>query len=496
MKPYPVSAEAIGQAILALAGGGGTAVGAKHDVTGAPPATGLIHGPGGLLSYPGVDPLVFHTVVGYKPGVMNSIPTRPSRFMSPLFEMVTGIKAEPEGQSEIDGPCDDAPYGGPMKAGMVTFPFGRYDRSTRQIELNRIGQLNDRAEPMDLQLVGSAAGPNPFGDPANGAFPQGAVLRNEVAVVMQERAVALNRILQRQIWRGNPANNAAGGGYKEFAGLELLIQPNWRDALTGLALPSLYPRIRDFNYQRIDGACDAAVNEITYMARYTRDLAERTGVGPVRWAFAMRPALFYELTKCWPCSYYTQLCTFGNQATTDIVQNISLTDQTAMRDDMRTNLYLMIDGERWDVILDDTITEYTTTTDANVTEGCFASDIYLLSMSVAGRASLYFDYFDYNNPDLQSALAIGLGPLVRVLGGGAWLETFRQTNFCVEWQAKIEPRLILRTPWLCGRLENVQYCPLYANRHPDPIDPYWTNGGEVSRPGPSYYPPYDTSDQR
>jgi len=483
-----ITAEMIGQALLGLVQNV-KATGAKHDAGTTPATTGYVHGPGGLLSYPGVDPVVFHTNVGFIPGVMNSIPAVPTRFDTPLFEIVTGIKADAAGQEEAAGVCDVAPVGGTMKAGIVTFRFGRYQRRTRTIELNRLGHLNNRAEPMDLQLVGQSAGANVFGGPANGAFPQGQILTNEIDAVMQERAVSLNRQLQRQVWTGNPGNNNAGGGYAEFAGLDLLINTNWRDALTGNALPSLYPTIFNFALKQIDSNGPELVNQVTYLARQVRDLAERTGVSNVRWAFTMRPALFFELTKVWPCAYFTNLCTFGAGTATDIRQNIDLGDQTAMRDAMRQGRYLLIDGERWDVILDDAIVEYSNTTLNGVTSGCFSSDIYLLPMSVSGRATLYFEYFDFSNASLASALGQGM-VLARVLGGGAWLETIRQTLWCVDWQAKIEPRLILRTPWLAGRITNVQYCPLIQTRQPFPDSAYWVNGGEVSRPGPSLYNPF------
>jgi hypothetical protein len=50
-------------------------------------------------------------------------------------------------------------------------------------------------------------------------------------------------------------------------------------------------------------------------------------------------------------------------------------------------------------------------------------------------------------------------------------------NFCVQLRAWIEPRLILRTPHLAARLQNVRYCPLINNREPYPDDDYFVNGG-------------------
>ena len=55
---------------------------------------------------------------------------------------------------------------------------------------------------------------------------------------------------------------------------------------------------------------------------------------------------------------------------------------------------------------------------------------------------------------------------------GAFLSWPRQTNQCVVWQTKVEPRLVLRTPWLAARLQNVVYCPTQHVRESFPADPY------------------------
>ncbi|KKM71385.1 hypothetical protein LCGC14_1431080, partial [marine sediment metagenome] len=58
---------------------------------------------------------------------------------------------------------------------------------------------------------------------------------------------------------------------------------------------------------------------------------------------------------------------------------------------------------------------------------------------------------------------------------------------CVQWEFQINPRIIMRTPWLAGRLQNVMYCPLQHEREAFPDDPYHVDGGEIKTPGPSYF---------
>lgn len=463
--------------------------GYKHDAPGTPASTGYLHGPGGVLSYPGVDPDVFHTIVGPLPGILSQIPTRPTLFTNPTYEILTGITAG--SGSEPAAVCDDAPVGGTLKAGIISAPFGYYQRRTREIQLARLGQRNDRADPVDLRLVGRPLQGSPF---AGAMASQPAdLLTNEMSTVMYERAIEWHRLLSRQIWTGNPTNNTPPG-YLEMAGLQALVNTGYVDAINNQALPSVDSDVKDFGHARIDtnpGRSDI-VDAITYTIRTRQDMARRMGVDPVRFSIAMRETLFYELTKVWPCSYMTNICA-EDGTDTNFRFNIDQGDQIRMRDDMRSGRYLLVDGVRYDVVFDDGIPEDTNTTNGNVTSGCFASDIYILPMSImGGRATLYLEHFDYGsgNPAVQDAL--GNMVLGTVSGNGAFVDFLKQTYGCVQWQGEIQPRLVLRTPWLAGRIQNVQYCPLQQTRQPYPDDPYFVDGGNTTRPGPSHYYPWQS----
>lgn len=479
--PTALDRNLIRDALAELLGiGASKEIGFKHNASGTPDTTSFAHGPGGVLTYPGVDPAVFQTMVGNLPGMLNQLPTARSVYDSPVYEVVTGVKAD--SGSEKSAVCDDPPAGGIMKAGKIWAPFGRYERRTRELELNRLGLLNNLADPMDLRLVGNPVmtRAGAFGDPRTPGNP----LANEMAKALWERAISFNRLLARQIWRGNPANNAAAGGYKEIAGFEKLVTTGYKDAETGSSLPSLDSDVKDFNYLAVHTNGDALVNAITYMARYLRSLATRTGVDPVRWVIVMREEAFYEIAAVWACSYQTYRC--DTNASQNVQYNVDSGDVIAMRDAMRAGNYLLIDGMRWEVLLDDGITEDSNTTNSHVPNGSFASDIYFVPMSVnGGQASTYLEYFDMENPSIQAAIGTGLLSDVRV--SGPWMEWSERKNQCFWFGAKIEPRLVLRTPWLAGRLKNVVYRPLQHTRQPFPTDPYWVNGGETTRPGPSLY---------
>lgn len=454
------------------------AVGLKHDISGTPSTLQYSHGPGGNLTWPGVDPNVFSAAMGGM-SILDNMPAVPSVYMNPTYFTITGVQ-DITG-SEMDGVCDNAPVAGLLKSCLTTSVFGRYERATPLLEINRLGQRIDRADPLDLRLLNQPISSNlPFG--VGGTNTPGDVLTNEISRKFWEMNVAFHRLLARQVWEGNPSTgNSAGGGYKELTGLELLVNTGYVDAETGVACPAMDSYIRDFGSARIDLAdgSSSIVAMITDMYYQLKQRAIRAGVAPVRLVMAMRPQLFYELTSVWPCSYLTYRCL---NASTSTPLNMDARDAVRFRDEMRAGNYLLIDGDRVDVILDDGIPE----DDGNegaTPRGCFRTDIYFLPMSiVGGQSTLYLEYFQYQNPSIQDAL----GNMVLGRIEGAFITWPRQTNLCVQWQSKVEPRLVLRTPWLAGRIQNVVYCPIQHERDIFPDDPYFVNGGQTTRTGPSY----------
>jgi len=160
-----------------------------------------------------------------------------------------------------------------------------------------------------------------------------------------------------------------------------------------------------------------------------------------------------------------------------------------MRDAMRAGHYLLIDGKQYPVAIDGGIVEETNTDTASVTSGCFASDIYVIPVSVRGGLGVtFFEYLDYMKGAMIGAADGNYANDDFWTDGGRYLWHKKPpTNWCIQHLAKIEPRLVLLTPHLAGRLQNVQYCPLQHERDALPDDPYFVDGGVTSRAAPSFY---------
>lgn len=460
-----------------------------HGVTGAQPG-----GVAGLFSYPGLEADVTNAMVMPRFGLLDLLPSRTSIYDNPLYGIMTGVTASTG--SEPSGVCDDPPVAGLMKLCTHAFVWGRMSRMTRVFDIDRAGRFINRSDFNDLNLVGS-----PLADlSAQGSVPQlvgsagpNEALRSEIAKSLFEFAVSWGRDFAGIVYDGNPTNNTGGGGYKEPYGLDILINDLYRDAETGVACPAADSIIRSFGSLNLADQGFKIVNEITYIYRNLQYNATRMGLSPASWVLSMPWGLFYELTGVWPCAYSSYRCTTlgdNNRGVIDIVS------QNQMRDDMRgdvytqTGQYLLIDGQRVPVVLDDGIAETT------IAGGALSSGIYFVPLRVLGnRPATFIEYVNYDGPmgamDMARALAPA-GSFYTTNAGRFLWHTKPPTNFCVQMLAKTEWRVIVETPQIAARLTEIVYSPLINVRSFDPANTsYYVDGGRTNRgsDGPSYFSP-------
>jgi len=320
-------------------------------------------------------------------------------------------------------------------------------------------------------------------------LPRNMEPRDWVNLVIQAQMVIVGIELQQainpMIWTGNPANNV-GTGYMEFPGFDILIGTGKVDAISNAACGALDSDMKDFDFNDVCGDDPDIVEFVSMMAYYLQHVARGTNLRPVEWVIAMRPQLFYELTSCWPCKYLTNRCWVRDTAQIDAVPQVDAADAIQLRDDMRNGMYLLINGVKWPVVLDDGIYEENSTTSAQLAQGEFASDIYFIPLRARNMTVTYFEYLDYGQAAPQEALLRGRQDWWTT-DNGMYHWTMEQQMWCFVFAAKIQPRLILRTPHLAGRIQNVMYTPLQHLRSPWQDSPYFVKGGVSSRTAPTYY---------
>ena len=489
-----VDYEKLAMALLAASGGV-----ARKAVSSTPTtvyghglSSGIPGGAAGIFSFPGIEPELMNAMIMPRLGLLDALPSRTSIWDESLYGLMTGVTASTG--NNPTGVCDDPPTAGLMKLCVHKFVWGRFSRMTRVFDIDRAGKYINRSDFNDLTLIGNPltnGGQNFFTPQMPGAATGALAVRSELAKALFELAVSWGRDFAAQLYSGSPANNTGGGGYKEPYGLDILINTGYKDAETGVACPAADSIINSFGNLDVSTNGTTLVNRITNIYRNLKYNASRMGLDPASWALVMPWSLFYEVTKVWPCSYLSYLCQNQPTGTTNFIDS---SEQVRMRDDMRgdifsqTGQYLLIDGQRVPVLLDDGIAE------TIVAGASFRSTIYFVPLRVLGnRPATFLEYVNYDGPMGAMEMANAMAPqgTYFTTNNGRYLWHKKPpTNYCVQMLAKTEWRVILETPQIAARLTAVQYTPVLKEREFNPADTsYYVDGGGTSRFGPSYFAP-------
>lgn len=431
----------------------------------------LVHGPSSLLGTPGLSRDVISAI--YQPRGLGAIlPRFPTRETNPLFPILTGQSADVG--SEPSTACGDPVRAGMKQIGTLTSTFGLVQRGTNTIDPTRIIRLTNRGEFTDLQLIGSLMN-NESGLAPGGLNNASQVLNNAIYNEMNGVGISYERALTPMLWQGAVANNNAEG-YKEFPGLDAQIATGQVDAITNTTIPGADSYVTSFQYQRVDSTGNRdIVEDLAMMEFYLTDLADRTGL-TAEWVIVMRPNLWQELTAVWPIAYNTNRGSIlsGNNRLV-----IDGGDMIAQRDAMRRSMTLEINARTYRVVLDNGINEKTNVTSGSVPAGSYASSIYMVPIRVNGIPVTRIEYADYR------VIQQYLGQTGQLAGkvmfwtpDGQFLWTYRDLpGRCFDLVAITEPRVVLQTPHLAGRMDNVLYAPITHTREYDPSNPYYAAGG-------------------
>jgi len=432
--------------------------------------TNLIHGPGGLFGIAGLEEDIISARIAPR-GITGMLSASPSVYTNPEFAYITGIEETAGG--EPSGECDTC-LSGETGACIQTAQFGRVCRESKELDVDKVMERVNRGE-IDYTLVNSILG-------SDTSWVPGMALSNEkliniaTAWAMVEVGVLLQNKLVPMVWQGNPVNSI-GNGYKEFPGLDILIGTNKVDAHTGVSCNALDSDVKDFNYNSISSVDGSGnfniVRYLEAMMRYLSHNAERQGLNPVNWAIVMRPETWTELLDVWPTAY------FATRNLTLPSGNTNYLDATRIRElyqSMASGMYLDVAGMRVPVVTDDGIYEFDSTNSANVPAGSFASDIYVVPLTYLGRRpATYIEYKDYRGArrDIQELK----GKENFWSDDGKFMWAVETKKWCYTISGKIEPRVILRTPQLAGKIEHVLYSPLQHYRSFDSSSQYFYKGG-------------------
>lgn len=409
-------------------------------------------------------------------GLMSQLPWLPSVTEQPFYGVLTGITGD--SGSEATNPCDPNPSGF-MKACTLTAQFGRVARDTNVIDIDKVMLKLNRGDFTDYRLYGRMLGLTDLPPSPDESGMLNVVTKAEMVIA----SVSLERKLHVNFWQGSPANNTSGGGYKEGPGLDSQIATGHVDVNTGVACPAVDSDVKNFGYDLVGGSGRDIVEYLGMVEFYLRYNARKMGLDPVNWVVVMRPELWFELSAVWPCAYNTNKC--ASSVTGDASRVfIDGRENVAERDNMRNQRYIDINGNRYNVVLDDGIFEHNNINNGNLAAGQYASSIYFVPLTITGGfPSTYIEHVDYRAASADLSM-ISRGNPSFWTDDGRYMWVFEQDRFCYLLSAKIEPRIVLRTPHLAGKIDAVAYEPLQHLRSYDPDSPYHYDGGVSLRGDP------------
>lgn len=420
----------------------------------------LLHGNGGLFANPALERDVISAYV--RPyGIGTVLSSLPSVIEDPRFGSITGYTATVG--SEPTTPCADAPYGF-VKGCNLTAKFAMSRRDTGTIDIGKAILQWNRGDTRDLTLRGRVLGMTGF---TPGSMTEDEMLNVLTKSEMVGVGVQFERKLSRDLWQGTVAGGA-------FPGLDVQIATGQKDADTGVLCPALDSDVKSFNYDLLGGTGRDIVEFVSSMLYYLEYNAENMGLAPVTWVLAMRPELWFELTAVWPCSYLSNRCKVP--ATGANISVINDNVNVNMRDQMRQNMTLDVNGRTYQVVTDTGIFEHNNVNNASLLPGQYASSIYAVPMTIQGNFPVtYMEYLDFRAGSRDEALLNGMQTFWTDDGKYSW--AIELNKWCYKLAARTEMRVVLRTPQLAGKIQRIKYVPLQHLREAYPDSQYNFDGG-------------------
>ena len=434
-----------------------------------------LHGVGSLFGDHSVERDVISAHIA-PAGLPSALPWIPSVFEQPRFASITGYTAL--AGNRPTHACADA-QAGYVKACNLTAQFGRLMIDTQTIDIDKTVRRASRGDFTDLILHGKILGELGGFTPGNLTQEQilNIVTKNEMVIA----GVNLQREASVMTWTGNPAANA-GTGWIPFPGLDRQIATGQVDADSNTLCPALDSDVKDFAYDNVEGNGRDIVEYMQMLEYYLRTgNAERMGLMPATWVWVMRPEMWMVISNIWPCKYNTNRCAQVINSNLNVGVVLSGTESIAERDAMRNGKYIDVNGNRYPVIIDDGIFESNVTNDGHLQGGEFASTIYFVPLTIdSGFPVTYFEYVDYRQT--ASNIALLNGKETFWTDDGRFMWAYEGLNYCFKLKLKTEPRIVLRTPQLAGRIDHVKCVPLQHLRSTDPSNNYFKDGGVSMRP--------------
>jgi hypothetical protein len=416
----------------------------------------------GLFSGEGVRPGRF-SALSRPETLSNILPIVKSEYYQERLDIMTGQLAG--GTSNAADFCGDPPQPGDLKIMRRDFLFGKYFIKTELSRIPQTGLLRTRADiPGNILNAGPTA--NPFIPDIMFNISDA---RDQLSFNLFKVGVDLGRTMEQVLIQGVAStDNSRTGWWEEFGGIDGQVTTGLTDAATGLAAPAADSAVSSFDADVAGTATDGRniVEMVSDMWYALNDRAAQVGMAGVQWAIVMRKEAFRRLTDQWACTYAIYQCA----GTAAAPNNRDAMAQQALRIEMLQGQHLLIEGDRVPVIFSEGIPQET------LANNTYKSDMYFLPISWNGLPLSKIEYFDMSNPYARNLVGFtdhhGM-----TLNNGMYFVTQRDDGNCIEFLFSAQFRYILETPFLAGRVDDIQFAYLAPTRQAIPGASLYVDGG-------------------
>ena len=434
----------------------------------------------GLFSQPGARPERFSTLsrpLSMLRLLVEQGSLRRSEYVNELLEIMTG-QTDGAG-SNATGFCGTPPTAGQLQVMMRIFKFGQYYIKSQLNAVPLTGRLVNRAD-VPGRILNAGPESNPF---IPDVMYQLTDTRSQLQTELFTVGVEAERTTEQVSVIGNNSLSSTSthrGWISEFAGLDSQIKTGYTDAISGIAANSADSISENWQNQTVGGTqTSSGRNIVQLVADIYYGLIQRAaqvGMDGFELAIVMRPEFFRALTDVYACSYATARCTNGAAGTPQIIDQTVINN---LRLEMLDGQYLLIEGVKVPVVFTQGIP--LTQLGANL----YSNTFYFVPVSWAGRPLVSIEYFPMDNEYANEYRNFVTANRFRVLNNGLWLVGEAQTPMCLEYHFVNSMRLILETPFLAARVDNIQFTYLVGSYSPYPGESYLYRDG-----GTSYRVPY------
>lgn len=465
------------QELEVLAKAGVLGIAEKNDPASLALTAPALHGPlqgnnaqYGLFSYPGVRPERFSALT--RPySWLDMVSFNRSDFTNEILEIQTGQTAG--STTNAANFCGNPPTVGKLKTCQQTYPFGSYYVKTDLNAIPLIGQRKDRAD-IPANILNDAEVNNPFIPDIMRRITD---TRSQLAYELFRVGIDMERNTEVVSIQGTAGtDNSRTGWFAEFGGLDGLIKTGYTDAVSGVTCPAADSVVENWNSTiggtHSDGSSRTITDTWFDLMYALRDRADQVGMGSVRHAVVMRKSLFRTFVHSLANNYNFFQVSGAQYAERNGMAN----DVQTLRREMMAGNYLLDDvGQPVPVVFSEGLAA------PAIANNTYNSDVLVVPVSWGGTPLIRMEYFPMDN-QYASEFASFVDPdEVQTLNNGMFIVGKRSTGLCMEYHFAARMRLILETPFLAGRIEDVRYTYFAKTRQAIPGSSLYVDGGVSAR---------------